>query len=60
MTSLSSPGGREYGSQPVRPITVRAYGEPYVSADDVLLIAKRTHLAVSTVVRVLAAQAGIR
>ena len=46
--------------QLVRPITVRAYDEPYVSARDVLEIAKRTRLAVSTVVRVLAAQAGIR
>lgn len=44
----------------VRPITVRAYGEPYVSVDDVLLIAKRTRLGVSTVVRVLGAQSALR
>ena len=47
-------------SQPVRPITVRAYGEPYVSVRDALEIAKRTRLTVQTVVKVLAAQAGIR
>lgn len=48
-------------SAPVdRPTTIRLYGETYVSERDVLVISKRTRLAISTVVRVLAAQAGIR
>jgi len=39
-----------------RPTTIRLHGETYVSAADLLAIAKRTGLAASTVVQVLVAQ----